>query len=140
LTSEERDARLDALKAALTSWPRVEFVRMERRWRGLKVMDEEGIVVVVGCSCDMCMMLKKRNATVEDRDPGTATKYSIPECRRKSTRAVCEMRCQRSNAARNLGKGAKVMTCLGLGTRTKSLAEFAWLICLTRKDGACSKG
>lgn len=24
------------MKAALTSWPRVEFVRMERRWRGLK--------------------------------------------------------------------------------------------------------
>lgn len=28
--------RLEALKAALTSWPSVEFVRMERRWRGLK--------------------------------------------------------------------------------------------------------
>jgi len=28
---EEREARLEALKAALTSWPRVEFVRMERR-------------------------------------------------------------------------------------------------------------
>lgn len=37
LTSEERDVRVvEALKAALTSWPRVEFVRMERRWRGLK--------------------------------------------------------------------------------------------------------
>jgi hypothetical protein len=34
------------LKAALTSWPRVELVRMERRWRGLKVVDE-GIVVMV---------------------------------------------------------------------------------------------
>lgn len=25
----------EALKAALTSWPSVEFVTMERRWRGL---------------------------------------------------------------------------------------------------------
>lgn len=34
---EERDGRVAAaLKAALTSRPRVEFVRMERRWRGLK--------------------------------------------------------------------------------------------------------
>jgi hypothetical protein len=40
--------RLEALKAALTSWPRVEFVRMERRWRGLKtVVFEAGIVIVV---------------------------------------------------------------------------------------------
>lgn len=26
---------LEALKAALTSWPRVALVRIERRWRGL---------------------------------------------------------------------------------------------------------
>lgn len=32
----------EALNAALTSWPRVELVRMERRWRGLKVA--EGIM------------------------------------------------------------------------------------------------
>jgi hypothetical protein len=45
LIPEEREARFDALNAALTSWPRVEFVRMERRWRGLKAVDvEEGIV------------------------------------------------------------------------------------------------
>jgi hypothetical protein len=44
----EREARLEALNAALTSWPRVEFVRMERRWRGLKAADvEAGIVDVV---------------------------------------------------------------------------------------------
>jgi len=31
-TSDEREVRPeDALKAALTSWPRVEFVKMERR-------------------------------------------------------------------------------------------------------------
>jgi hypothetical protein len=48
LTPDERDATLEALKAALTSWPRVEFVRIERRWRGLKADDvEAGIVVVV---------------------------------------------------------------------------------------------
>jgi hypothetical protein len=48
LTPDERDARLEALNAALTSWPRVEFVRMERRWRGLKADDvEAGIFVVV---------------------------------------------------------------------------------------------
>ncbi|KAF2631529.1 hypothetical protein BU25DRAFT_445646 [Macroventuria anomochaeta] len=35
----------EALNAALTSWPSVELVRMERRWRGLKVV--EGIVDVV---------------------------------------------------------------------------------------------
>jgi hypothetical protein len=45
LIPEERDARFEALNAALTSWPRVEFVRMERRWRGLKAVDvEEGIL------------------------------------------------------------------------------------------------
>jgi hypothetical protein len=45
LIPEEREPKLDALNAALTSWPRVEFVRMERRWRGLKAVDvEEGIV------------------------------------------------------------------------------------------------
>jgi hypothetical protein len=50
LTSEERDGRCElALKAKLTSWPRVEFVRMERRWRGLKDDVEEGILVVWGC-------------------------------------------------------------------------------------------
>jgi hypothetical protein len=47
LTSVERDAALEALKAALTSWPRVELVRMERRWRGLNEVVEEGILVVV---------------------------------------------------------------------------------------------
>jgi hypothetical protein len=42
---EEREAWFDALNAALTSWPRVELVRMERRWRGLKAVGvEEGIV------------------------------------------------------------------------------------------------
>lgn len=43
----ERDAMLEALKAALTSWPRVELVRMERRWRGLAVDWWTGIVTVV---------------------------------------------------------------------------------------------
>lgn len=38
LMSDEREVRAEeALRAALTSWPRVELVRMERRWRGLKV-------------------------------------------------------------------------------------------------------
>jgi hypothetical protein len=61
LTPEEREAKVEALNAALTSWPRVELVRMERRWRGLKAVDaEEGIVVVVGGgiglvgSCSWC--------------------------------------------------------------------------------------
>lgn len=46
-TSEEREGMLDeALKAALTSWPRVELVKMERRWRGLKAELAEGILVV----------------------------------------------------------------------------------------------
>lgn len=45
--SEEAEVDSDALKAALTSWPRVVLVRMERRWRGLKegvgaVMMEDG--------------------------------------------------------------------------------------------------
>jgi len=36
------------LNAALTSWPRVEFVRMERRWRGLADVDWwTGMLVVV---------------------------------------------------------------------------------------------
>lgn len=30
-----REVTPEALKAALTSWPKVEFVRMGRRWRGL---------------------------------------------------------------------------------------------------------
>jgi hypothetical protein len=51
-----RDAMLEALKAALTSWPSVELVRMERRWRGLAadwwigivmVLDELLVIVVV---------------------------------------------------------------------------------------------
>jgi hypothetical protein len=49
LASEERELGLeDALNAALTSWPRVEFVKMERRWRGLKAeAAEAGILMVV---------------------------------------------------------------------------------------------
>jgi hypothetical protein len=38
---------VEALKAALTSWPRVELVRMERRWRGLNVV--EGMMCVCVC-------------------------------------------------------------------------------------------
>jgi len=35
----ERDEMVfEALKAALTSWPRLALVRMERRWRGLEVV------------------------------------------------------------------------------------------------------
>lgn len=52
--SDEREVRLEpelALKAALTSWPRVEFVRMERRWRGLNAAVEEGIVMMVVVCC-----------------------------------------------------------------------------------------
>jgi len=30
-----REVTPEALKAALTSWPSVELVRIERRWRGL---------------------------------------------------------------------------------------------------------
>lgn len=55
--SDEREVRLEpelALKAALTSWPRVEFVRMERRWRGLNAAVEEGIVMVVAVCCGEC--------------------------------------------------------------------------------------
>jgi hypothetical protein len=44
LASELRDAADEALNAALTSWPRVEFVRSERRMRGLRIV--EGIVDV----------------------------------------------------------------------------------------------
>ena len=45
--TEEREVGFEeALKAALTSWPRVELVRMERRWRGLG--DVVDILVVFG--------------------------------------------------------------------------------------------
>lgn len=48
LMSEEREVRLDeALKAALTSWPSVELVRIERRWRGLKAEAVEAGIVGV---------------------------------------------------------------------------------------------
>lgn len=43
-----RDAILEALKAALTSWPRVELVRMERRWRGFAVDWWTGILMAMG--------------------------------------------------------------------------------------------
>lgn len=45
--SDEREEGLVplALKAALTSWPSVEFVRIERRWRGLNAAVEEGILI-----------------------------------------------------------------------------------------------
>jgi hypothetical protein len=64
LTPAEREARLEALKAALTSWPRVEFVRIERRWRGLKAADVEAGIVdmmwwLVGV-CDVEVVLRKR--------------------------------------------------------------------------------
>jgi hypothetical protein len=53
LTFDERDVRFElALKAALTSWPRVELVRIERRWRGLRAEAvEDGILIerVGGC-------------------------------------------------------------------------------------------
>jgi hypothetical protein len=42
-----RDAILEALKAALTSWPSVELVRMERRWRGLAADWWIGIVMIM---------------------------------------------------------------------------------------------
>lgn len=62
---------LEALKAAETSWPRVELVRMERRWRGLvedivaitEVMFEyNGAVIVVVVAAEVvelnrCLML-----------------------------------------------------------------------------------
>ena len=58
---EVRDDADEALKAALTSWPRVEFVRRERRrrgWRGVDMAaDDDGIVVVrcVGlCKIAVC--------------------------------------------------------------------------------------
>jgi hypothetical protein len=58
LTPEERDARLEALNAALTSWPRVELVRIERRWRGLNAEDaEEGIVDVAVWLVGMCSVI-----------------------------------------------------------------------------------
>jgi hypothetical protein len=64
LTPAEREARLEALKAALTSWPRVEFVRIERRWRGLKAADVEAGIVdmmwwLVGV-CDVEVVLRKK--------------------------------------------------------------------------------
>jgi hypothetical protein len=50
LASEEREFRLeDALKAALTSWPSVEFVKMERRWRGLNAEAAEAGILGVVC-------------------------------------------------------------------------------------------
>jgi hypothetical protein len=50
LTADEREAMVvEALNAALTSWPRVEFVRMERRWRGLKTEAVEAGILVVLC-------------------------------------------------------------------------------------------
>ena len=45
---------LEALKAALTSWPRVELVRIERRWRGLEAV--EGIVAVVDVVLDLVVV------------------------------------------------------------------------------------
>jgi hypothetical protein len=64
LTPAEREARLEALKAALTSWPRDEFVRIERRWRGLKAADVEAGIVdmmwwLVGV-CDVEVVLRKK--------------------------------------------------------------------------------
>jgi hypothetical protein len=35
---ERVEMMVEALKAALTSWPSVELVRMERRWRGLTAL------------------------------------------------------------------------------------------------------
>ena len=50
MASEEREFRLEeALKAALTSWPSVEFVKMERRWRGLNAEAAEAGILVVVC-------------------------------------------------------------------------------------------
>jgi len=53
LTSELRDEVADeeALNAALTSWPRVELVRRERRWRGLKGVGDGILVGVVVGGC-----------------------------------------------------------------------------------------
>jgi hypothetical protein len=49
LTAEEREAMVvEALNAALTSWPSVEFVRIERRWRGLNAEAvEAGMLMIV---------------------------------------------------------------------------------------------
>jgi hypothetical protein len=48
--SEEREVRLeDALNAALTSWPSVEFVKMERRWRGLKAEAADAGILMLLC-------------------------------------------------------------------------------------------
>jgi hypothetical protein len=52
---ERVEMMFEALKAALTSWPSVELVRMERRWRGVTalgwwtgiLMEEEVVVVVI---------------------------------------------------------------------------------------------
>jgi hypothetical protein len=54
----EREARLEALKAALTSWPRVELVRIERRWRGLKAADDEAGIVVVDVELSLSLSLR----------------------------------------------------------------------------------
>jgi len=53
LTSELRDEVADeeALNAALTSWPRVELVRRERRWRGLKGAGDG--ILMFGCVCEL---------------------------------------------------------------------------------------
>ena len=40
---------VEALNAALTSWPSVEFVRIERRWRGLKAQAVEASILLVVC-------------------------------------------------------------------------------------------
>jgi hypothetical protein len=48
LTAEEREAMVvEALNAALTSWPSVEFVRMDRRWRGLRAEAVEAGMLMV---------------------------------------------------------------------------------------------
>lgn len=49
---------VEALKAALTSWPRVEFVRMERRWRGLKTEAVEAGMMMI-----MMMLLVGRSSS-----------------------------------------------------------------------------
>lgn len=41
---EGEDEAALSVKAALTSWPSDEDVRMERRWRGVRVRVAEGIV------------------------------------------------------------------------------------------------
>jgi hypothetical protein len=48
LTADEREAMVvEALNAALTSWPSVELVRMERRCRGLKAEAVEAGILMV---------------------------------------------------------------------------------------------